>query len=235
MAAKRALVRVARQAVRGSSDVAAGHAQVRALGESGAEEHSVRGAARFWGCIVRFTVLTRAPHVYSVKNITFEDLGIIIDITKPLAVQRVAFRAIHQQYNDAESRAQLVKARAAAFEGMSESEPAAARPTTRMKTRTSDEAKGSEGGDEEGGPNRDISLVRPRPACWQRWLRLRADAFTCLQGGVIYVEMLSLPGQPKAVNKWTLHQCTRQPAPVSSRWCFHSRVRFRVLCAVCFP
>lgn len=129
-----------------------------------------------------------------VKNITFEDLGIIIDITKPLAVQRVAFRATHQQYDDAASRAELVAQRARQFEGLAE-DAAAARPATRARGRgkkgdeskgkEQDEAKGAEGGDDSSRVPRDYSV-----------------------GGVIYVEMLALPGQPKAVKKWTLHQLT---------------------------
>ena len=107
----------------------------------------------------------------SVKNITFKDLGVVIDITKPLAVQRVAFRAIHQQYDDAASRAKLVRERARAFEGMAEAEAAPARPGTRAArggraakelaaaaAAAADEAKGEEG--DTGAVPRDVSLVR---------------------------------------------------------------------------
>jgi len=137
-----------------------------------------------------------------VKNITFKDLGIIVDITKPLAVQRVAFRAIHQQYDDARSRAQLVKERAAAFKGLAEAENTTARPHTRAtrsgrgsknasSTAAAEESKGAEGSGAGGGGGAGVGAAVPRDYA---------------VGGVIYVEMLALPGQPKAVNKWTLHQ-----------------------------
>lgn len=138
-----------------------------------------------------------------VKHIPFDDLGIIIDITKPLAVQRVAFRVVHHQFDDAETRAKRVKETARAFEGMSEFADTSARPSTRAARGGRGKAgaggagagAGAAGGDAES-KGVDVEGVEPTvPRDYSL-------------GGVVYVEMLALPGQPKSVNKWTLHQLT---------------------------
>uniref|UniRef100_A0A7S1G676 IC97/Casc1 N-terminal domain-containing protein n=1 Tax=Bicosoecida sp. CB-2014 TaxID=1486930 RepID=A0A7S1G676_9STRA len=164
------------------------------------------------------------------KSLPFTEVGLQVDVPKPIATQNVAIRTIWHEFDHAKDRAESVAALEAylrSIGALAEVDATSAKGGKGGKggkgaAESKDESKGSEEskakaaseakGEGEGGEGGDGEADVPADPDAGTSVGTSRDVPL---GGVMYVEMLRLPPGSKQVLTWTLQQVTAETKTVT--------------------
>lgn len=177
--------------------------------------------------------VNRGGRALRMKSLQFTKIGIQVDVPKPIATEKNAIRAIWHEFDHAATRAQSVTALEAhlrSIGALADPEPtgkgakggkgakaAAAAAAAAEESKGGESKDGAAEGKEAQGWDADADgggASGDEPADPDAGTSAGTSRDIPL-GGVIYVEMLRLPVEPKSVLSWTLQQVTAETKTVT--------------------